>query len=466
MPGKVENQYTTLGLSKMNIRLYIICIAAVLALAGPALAANNTATVHGAVYGWDTFKPLENAVVEVNSTPSQSMVAKYGLYSFDLVPGDYNITASYYQNSSVTYTASETIQIKDQGKYVRDLLLLPVYSEELMGDSEVNTLSENHNGTAESSSSNTTNSLTDTSTGRTTSKGNSSSMNLADQNITGYINVNYLPIASLLFLILIAAGYRVSRKDKKIEKNQPFRGHQISGTGAVEKSHSTGDFFKPKVPELSVEVHDKRAEVPHESLEPKLKWDSQVQDSQVQESQVKPFETASSTESIADPVKEPVREPVPESLQEHKELINEPVNEQVKPAVTELSSEIPEKKMQKESADIKVDPKENEKELVESELQKEKQGILSEKADDKPTESPETETTASKKKLPLPADLQEVMDIIRGQGGRITQKDLRSKLKYSEGKVSLMLADLERRELIEKFKRGRGNVVILRDEER
>jgi uncharacterized membrane protein len=29
-----------------------------------------------------------------------------------------------------------------------------------------------------------------------------------------------------------------------------------------------------------------------------------------------------------------------------------------------------------------------------------------------------------------------------------------------------MLADLERRELIEKFKRGRGNVVILRDEER
>lgn len=467
MPGKIENQYTTLGLSKMNQRLYIICIAAVLALAGPALAANNTATVHGAVYGWDTFKPLENAVVEVNSTPSQSMVAKYGLYSFDLVPGDYNITASYYQNSSVTYTASETIQIKDQGKYVRDLLLLPIYSEELMGDSEVNKLSENHNETAESSSSNTTNSLTDSSTGPTASKSNSSSMNLADQNITGYINVNYLPIAALLFLILLAAGYRFSRKDKKIEKNQPFRGHQISGTGAVEKGHSTGDFFKPKVPELSVEVHDEKVEVPHESLEPELKWESQVQDSQVQESRVKPFETASSTESIADPVKEPVREPVPESLQEHKELINEPVNEQVKPAVTELSSEIPEEKMQKESADIKVDPKENEKELVESELQKDKQGILSEEADDKPTESPETETdTASKKKLPLPADLQEVMDIIRGQGGRITQKDLRSKLKYSEGKVSLMLADLERRELIEKFKRGRGNVVILRDEER
>jgi len=95
-----------------------------------------------------------------------------------------------------------------------------------------------------------------------------------------------------------------------------------------------------------------------------------------------------------------------------------------------------------------------------------------EKSPEEPAQVPEPKKThepeipAIKKNLPLPADLQEIMDIIRGQGGRITQKDLRSKLRYSEGKVSLMLADLERRELIEKFKRGRGNVVILRDEER
>ena len=98
MPGKIENQYTTLGLSKMNLRLYIICIATVLALAGPALA-DSTANVHGTAYRWDTFEPLDNAVVEVNSTPSQSMVAKYGVYSFDLMPGDYNITADYYENT-------------------------------------------------------------------------------------------------------------------------------------------------------------------------------------------------------------------------------------------------------------------------------------------------------------------------------------------------------------------------------
>ncbi len=463
MPGKIENQYTTLGLSKMNLRLYIICIAAVLALAGPALA-NSTATVHGTAYRWDTFEPLDNAVVEVNSTPSQSMVAKYGVYSFDLMPGDYNITANYYENSSIKYSANETIKVKDQGKYLLDLLLFPVYSEELMGSSEINGFSGDQKGTAESSS-NTTDLLTDTSTGSTSSKGNSSSTNLANQIGSSYINGNYLLIAALLLFILIAGGYRVSRKDKKIEKNQPLKNaHKISGIGADEKGHTTEDFFKPvKVPEISVEVHDERIEVPHESLEHELKRESQVQ-----ESRLKPLETAPSIELVEDPVIDPVKEQVKESLQESvTEPIKEPVNEHVKPVVTELSPEIPEEKIQEDFAEIKVDSQEKETKLVESETLNEKQGVLSEEAENKPTESPETETPASsRKKLPLPADLQEVMDIIRGQGGRITQKDLRSKLKYSEGKVSLMLADLERRELIEKFKRGRGNVVILRDEER
>ena len=117
--------------------------------------------------------------------------------------------------------------------------------------------------------------------------------------------------------------------------------------------------------------------------------------------------------------------------------------------------------MQAEPTENKVEYPVQETELAESGPEEENEIISLEE----PEDSPEIETPAPKKKLPLPADLQVVMDIIRGQGGRITQKDLRSKLKYSEGKVSLMLADLERRELIEKFKRGRGNVVILRDEE-
>ncbi len=62
----------------------------------------------------------------------------------------------------------------------------------------------------------------------------------------------------------------------------------------------------------------------------------------------------------------------------------------------------------------------------------------------------------------LPEDLAKVVEIIRKEGGRITQKDLRKKLGYSEAKMSLVIADLERRGIIEKIKKGRGNIIFLK----
>lgn len=62
----------------------------------------------------------------------------------------------------------------------------------------------------------------------------------------------------------------------------------------------------------------------------------------------------------------------------------------------------------------------------------------------------------------LPEDLVEVLEIIRREGGRITQKELRRKLGYSEAKMSLIIADLERRGMIEKVKKGRGNIIFLK----
>jgi uncharacterized membrane protein len=64
----------------------------------------------------------------------------------------------------------------------------------------------------------------------------------------------------------------------------------------------------------------------------------------------------------------------------------------------------------------------------------------------------------------LPEDLREITDILIREGGRISQKDLRRRLGYSEAKISLMIADLERRGIVEKVKKGRGNIIFLRDE--
>src|SRR5665647_1816309 len=132
----------------MNLRLYIVCTAIVLALVVPAAADNSTATIHGAVYKWDTFEPLDNTVIYVNSTPTQEMVAKNGQYTIELVPGNYTITAKYYQKDTLTYAIEETIEIKDQENYVFDLLLPPVNSEGLIDDSRGNIFSENLNDSA------------------------------------------------------------------------------------------------------------------------------------------------------------------------------------------------------------------------------------------------------------------------------------------------------------------------------
>lgn len=454
----------------MNLRLFIVCIAAVLALVGPALA-DSMATIHGAVYGWDTFEPLENAVVEVNSTPSQSMVARYGMYSFDLVPGDYTIKARYYQNSTLLYSAEETVKVKDDETYVFDLLLLPIYSDELMDSSGVDGFSRSQNNGAVNSSSNNISPVTEIATGHVTGSGKGNSSNTDPARGAGSLSMNYLLTALLLFFLLIA-GYKFARKDKKIEENKPEEREYITG-----KRHATKNLSKPAKVELTAKAPAKRTELSHKSVDRRIEatpedLESGIrQDCQAQEPKVKLSEKISATESVADPVEEPVSDPVMQSPKEPlkelvKELEKEPIREPVKSPVKELLPEIPEKKATAEQAEVKVGSRVNETEPVRSEPQGEKQAMSFEETGDKPSVISENEISASRKKLPLPTDLQEVMDIIRGQGGRITQKDLRSRLKYSEGKVSLMLADLERRELIEKFKRGRGNVIILRDEER
>jgi uncharacterized membrane protein len=81
-----------------------------------------------------------------------------------------------------------------------------------------------------------------------------------------------------------------------------------------------------------------------------------------------------------------------------------------------------------------------------------------------PADNPEIGTPALKK-IPLSEDLEGVLYIIRSHKGQITQKELRSRLNYSEVKVSTMLSELEKRGQIKKLKNGRENIVILVDED-
>ncbi|HIH42719.1 TPA: hypothetical protein HA246_03675 [Candidatus Woesearchaeota archaeon] len=59
------------------------------------------------------------------------------------------------------------------------------------------------------------------------------------------------------------------------------------------------------------------------------------------------------------------------------------------------------------------------------------------------------------------ADSKMVLDFIRSQEGRTTQKDIRKNFPSSEAKISLILTDLEAQGKIRKIKKGRGNVVVM-----
>ncbi len=59
----------------------------------------------------------------------------------------------------------------------------------------------------------------------------------------------------------------------------------------------------------------------------------------------------------------------------------------------------------------------------------------------------------------LDGDAKNVLKAIDSFEGRVTQKELKQTLNYSDAKLSLILTELEQTGKIRKFKRGRGNII-------
>jgi len=81
----------------------------------------SAAVIHGTVYD-SSLEALDKAVVSVNSTPEQRLVAVNGSYSFELAPGYYGVTASYLFNGSA-YSSSHAVRISGEGDYSVDLII-------------------------------------------------------------------------------------------------------------------------------------------------------------------------------------------------------------------------------------------------------------------------------------------------------------------------------------------------------
>jgi len=343
--------------------IFLICVQ------GNALAA----TIHGTVYEWYSFKPLENSIVEINSTPEQSLVATNAEYSFNLTPGTYRINASYFEGNVVVYETVEEVTISDKGEYVHDLLLFPTYQEDLIDEEGFENVDLDFEEEETQSQANPQN-------GETQSQANS-------QNTV-------LIFALLALCILLLAGYFVKKEKRKPpEKSESFPG-EIQNLNAPKPNASEPDISEPENPAIKAKIAG----------------------------YVEPYE-AGSIEGGSMTNFEP----------DASYITGEEMYETETPGNQEIK--LPD--------DSKVSA---------GSLSEEGSGPLSSEV----SEIPESG---------LPDDLKEIMDLIRSNGNRITQRELRKKSPYSESKVSLMLSDLEERGLVEKFKRGRGNIIRISDGE-
>ena len=169
-----------------NTRLLLIAIA--ILLISPTVSA---ITIHGTVYEWSTFEPLDNALVEVSSTPTQFRVAASGVYSFNLPPDDNLIKTSYYQNETMVYCSEDTLTVTDYvGNYVYDILmfLLQEEAEEFPGVGIGNVTYD------------------------------------VEDNIRPEFDLTYTAVALLLLMIMVTAAYYHYKRDDGMEKeSEPIK---------------------------------------------------------------------------------------------------------------------------------------------------------------------------------------------------------------------------------------------------
>jgi uncharacterized membrane protein len=56
----------------------------------------------------------------------------------------------------------------------------------------------------------------------------------------------------------------------------------------------------------------------------------------------------------------------------------------------------------------------------------------------------------------------DVLDFIKKENGRTTQKDIRKHFPSSEAKISLIISELEDNGIVKRIKKGRGNIIVLK----
>jgi len=161
-----------------------ICLALMLSL-------SLAATIYGTTYDWSTLEPLNDCILEVNSTPAQQLISKDGNYSFNLPIGSYQIIAKYYENNSLLLESTDKVSVISDGSYLMDIIMFPAIDlgEPLFNETDPN-LEEQYLFT--------------------------------DQN--GWMNLVFFSIALVAVTLLVASKLRTHKKEpEKTIEERPGR---------------------------------------------------------------------------------------------------------------------------------------------------------------------------------------------------------------------------------------------------
>jgi len=97
----------------------------------------SAATIQGTVYDIG-FKPVENAIIEINTSPKQTIIAVDGAYLIEVTRGEYNLTALKIINGRITDSTQEKVTIETEtGTYQIDLVLFPYLDDEFLDSGEI-----------------------------------------------------------------------------------------------------------------------------------------------------------------------------------------------------------------------------------------------------------------------------------------------------------------------------------------
>ena len=99
----------------------------------------TAATIQGTIYDLE-FNPVKNSVIEIDTTPKQTIITTDGTYSISLAPGEYEIRIQHFEDSILIEGLEESITIKDEGAYVLDFILFPTIDEEIPSGEDTDTI--------------------------------------------------------------------------------------------------------------------------------------------------------------------------------------------------------------------------------------------------------------------------------------------------------------------------------------